>query len=236
MEEEEEFDLEQEGGAEERQRAVVRGSLQLALGGRESGGRRAEFSSCGSRAEDRRRIGPTRNNHTLTHLKQNVQNNLPITSRQSPRQRSHFAIFIPSPSTPTTGTLINVVGAPMTGFYHEFKRGYNPEKDSLDPYESHALVKVRDSHIFDLPEDVRRTDNEPKGDMERAGVQIPAPRASENFLAPINGTTNRRCQEWTTDYIRLLVSKGYIDGEAIDIVQSKRDPPSGLQPTASGLC
>ncbi|KAL4960401.1 uncharacterized protein BDV14DRAFT_145804 [Aspergillus stella-maris] len=161
-----------------------------------------------------------------------------LTSRQSPRQRSHFAIFIPSPSTPSTGTLINVVGAPMAGFYHEFKRGYNPERDSIEPYKTHTLGNVRDSHIFDSPEDVRRTETEPKGDLERAAVQIPAPRASENFLAAVNETTNRRCQEWTTDYIRFLVSKGYIGEEAIDIIQSKRDPSShgiGLQPTPSGL-
>ncbi|KAL4947542.1 hypothetical protein BDW69DRAFT_199574 [Aspergillus filifer] len=152
-----------------------------------------------------------------------------LTSRQSFRQRSHFAIFIPSPSATSTGTLINVVGAPMVGFAHEFKRGYTPENGSIDPYESHALGEVRDSHVFDSPEDVRRTDTEPKGDLERAAVQIPAPRASENFLAPVSQTT---------DYILLLVSKGYIDSTAIDIVQSKRDPPShgiGLQPTASGL-
>lgn len=39
-------------------------------------------------------------------------------------------------------------------------------------------------------------------------------------------TTNKRCQEWTMEYIRHLVSKGYIGAQAIQIVQSKRDPPT----------
>jgi hypothetical protein len=51
-------------------------------------------------------------------------------------------------------------------------------------------------------------------------------------------TTNRRCQEWTTGYVKRLVSAGYIIGEdAINIVQAQRDPPShgiGLQAIARG--
>jgi hypothetical protein len=46
-------------------------------------------------------------------------------------------------------------------------------------------------------------------------------------------TTNRRCQEWTTDYVKRLVAAGYIGEDAVSIVQARRDPPShgiGLQP------
>lgn len=46
-------------------------------------------------------------------------------------------------------------------------------------------------------------------------------------------TTNKRCQEWTLEYIRHLVSKRLIGSEAIQVAQSKRDSPShgvGLQP------
>jgi hypothetical protein len=39
-------------------------------------------------------------------------------------------------------------------------------------------------------------------------------------------TTNRRCQEWTMDFVKRLVQAGYIGQDAVDIVQSKRDPPS----------
>ena len=46
--------------------------------------------------------------------------------------------------------------------------------------------------------------------------------------------TNKRCQEWTMEYVRQLVSKRLISSEAIQRVQSKRDPPThgvGIQPT-----
>lgn len=39
-------------------------------------------------------------------------------------------------------------------------------------------------------------------------------------------TTNRRCQEWTMEYIRHLVARDLIAAEAIQIIQAKRDPPS----------
>ena len=45
-------------------------------------------------------------------------------------------------------------------------------------------------------------------------------------------TTNRRCQEWTTDYVKRLVTAGYIGEDAVSTVQAQRDPPShgiGLQ-------
>jgi hypothetical protein len=38
-------------------------------------------------------------------------------------------------------------------------------------------------------------------------------------------TTNRRCQEWTTDFVRRMVELGFIEPDALQIVQSHRDPP-----------
>ncbi|KFY04531.1 hypothetical protein V491_09324 [Pseudogymnoascus sp. VKM F-3775] len=32
------------------------------------------------------------------------------------------------------------------------------------------------------------------------------PRPSENFRAPVNDTTNKRCQEWTTEFVQRLVN------------------------------
>ncbi|KND87420.1 hypothetical protein TOPH_07924 [Tolypocladium ophioglossoides CBS 100239] len=56
-------------------------------------------------------------------------------SRGSKSQRSHFAIFIPNAADATKdpnvrsdsckGTLIHVVGTPMNGYGHEFKRNYD---------------------------------------------------------------------------------------------------------------
>ncbi|KAJ0415297.1 hypothetical protein BJY00DRAFT_317938 [Aspergillus carlsbadensis] len=145
--------------------------------------------------------------------------------RQSPSQRAHFAIFVPSLTNPDLGSLINVVGARMMGYKHVFERGYRLSLETQS-YEVVPLGYIDSRHIVDSPPDAARsTDDEPKGDIELAAAELPAPGVSENFIAPVNETTNRRCQEWTMDYIRHLVAKGYIDAQAIEIVQSKRDPP-----------
>lgn len=39
-------------------------------------------------------------------------------------------------------------------------------------------------------------------------------------------TTNKRCQEWTMEYVRHLVAKGLVDEKAIEVVQSERDSPA----------
>ncbi|KAJ6070616.1 hypothetical protein N7467_011935, partial [Penicillium canescens] len=51
--------------------------------------------------------------------------------------------------------------------------------------------------------------------------QVPTPGISQNFIAPINDI-----RPLTIDFVRYLVSKGLIAAEAIQIIQSKRDPLS----------
>ncbi|KAK6810876.1 hypothetical protein RU639_013329 [Aspergillus parasiticus] len=159
------------------------------------------------------------------------------STRSSKTQRAHFAIWVPSAQQPTSGSLINVVGAPMIGFAHEFKRCYEPAK-STEPYEMWPIGEVDSAHIFDWPEGGCSIRTDPKGDLEIAAAQVPAPGISRDFMAPVNDTTNRRCQEWTMEYVRYLVAKGYLGGEAIEIVQSKRDHPThgiGLRRVAPQL-
>jgi hypothetical protein len=55
-----------------------------------------------------------------------------IAFRPGTRQRAHFAIWVPSAANPQVGSLIHVVGAPMAGFSHEFKRAYNPALSKTD--------------------------------------------------------------------------------------------------------
>ncbi|BAE65154.1 unnamed protein product [Aspergillus oryzae] len=172
-----------------------------------------------------------------------------ISTRSSKTQRAHFAIWVPSAQQPTSGSLINVVGAPMIGFAHEFKRCYEPA-GSTEPYEIWPIGEVDSAHIFDWPEGGCNIRTDPKGDLEIAAAQVPAPGVSRDTMAPVDHvcsfyllwclvllgcllltfemmqTTNRRCQEWTMDYVRYLVAKGYIGAEAIEIVQSKRDSPT----------
>ncbi|KAL4895066.1 hypothetical protein BDV59DRAFT_174388 [Aspergillus ambiguus] len=160
-----------------------------------------------------------------------------VLTRPATSQRAHFAIFVPSATNPQRGSLINVVGAPMMGFMHEFQRGY--DLGTIDtPHETYAIGQVDPAYIVDWPDGLHATHSTPQGDIEVAASQIPAPGISENFMAPVNETTNRRCQEWTLEYVRHLVAKGYIGNEAIQIVQSKRDPPDfgiGLRPVGVNL-
>ncbi|KAL5358672.1 hypothetical protein BJX96DRAFT_146998 [Aspergillus floccosus] len=108
-----------------------------------------------------------------------------VATRPSPSQRAHFAIFVPSATNPQIGSIINVVGAPMMGFIHEFKRGYNLA--TIDtPYETCPIGHVDSARVVDWPDDCLATHTEPKGDIEIAASQIPAPRVSENFTAPVN--------------------------------------------------
>lgn len=53
------------------------------------------------------------------------------------------------------------------------------------------------------------------------------------FLHKFSIRPPKRCQEWTMEFVRHLIAKGLIAADAIQIVQSKHDPPThgiGLQP------
>lgn len=108
-------------------------------------------------------------------------------SRTSRSQRAHFAIFVPSPSNPSKGTLINAVGAPMAGYMLEFKRNDCPETTQQGHCEFFSIGEVDSSHIVDAAEDgVASTDSEPRGKLEMAAARVRTPGVSENFMAPVN--------------------------------------------------
>ncbi|KAI9835729.1 MAG: hypothetical protein M1819_001907 [Sarea resinae] len=161
-----------------------------------------------------------------------------VTCRNDAKQRAHFSIFIPQEADPERGSLIEVIGAPMVGYRLEFRRAYRladtPQRYTLVP-----LGLVQAQHMQYPPALEEGSDETvPKNDMERAASAVPPPRISQNFMAPVNDTTNQRCQEWTMAYVRRLVSLHYLEPEALQIVQSHRDPPShgiGLQPVGVGL-
>ncbi|RJE22376.1 hypothetical protein PHISCL_05279 [Aspergillus sclerotialis] len=160
-----------------------------------------------------------------------------ISSRTTSTQRAHFAIFVPSASDSDTGTLIHVFGAPMVGYKLEFKRNY-PIAMIREPYTRHQIGQIDTQYIADTSDSVQRDDSIPRGIIELVASQVPPPRISQNFMAPVNETTNKRCQEWTMEYVRRLVQLGYIDASAVQVVQSLRDPPThgiGLQPVGRGL-
>lgn len=138
------------------------------------------------------------------------------TERQSSKQRAHFSLFIPfsssqTPSEPSTlvptqttkGTKIHVVGAPMTGFALEFKRGYEPNSMALGRYELVRIGEVEGRYlglvgpgegvVEEGEEEMREemgekfsVDDVPRNALEREAAKIPPPRRSENFRAPVN--------------------------------------------------
>ncbi|KAF2757270.1 hypothetical protein EJ05DRAFT_500813 [Pseudovirgaria hyperparasitica] len=161
--------------------------------------------------------------------------------RRSSNMRYHFALFIPNKAYVSQnpqdknevckGTIIHVVGAPMAGYSHEFKRNY----DTSTSDQLRGLVHighVDQGLVYEPPTEDFSRHSSAMSSLERVALQIQAPRASENFMAPVNDTTNRRCQEWTVDYIRALVRHGYLHENATAIAQAERDPPEfgiGLQ-------
>ncbi|KAJ5934606.1 hypothetical protein N7466_004153 [Penicillium verhagenii] len=154
-----------------------------------------------------------------------------VCYRNSSSQRALFAIFVPSAADPFEGTLIHAVGAPMVGYVLEFKRNYSPVLTHRR-HEIFPIGQVDPSNIVDSVDEAETKDSTPRGNIEIAASQVPTPGINQNFMAPVNDTTNKRCQEWTMDFVRHLVFKCLIAAEAIQIVQSKRDPPShgiGLQ-------
>ncbi|QSS66056.1 hypothetical protein I7I51_06907 [Histoplasma capsulatum] len=161
-----------------------------------------------------------------------------IAYRNAASQRAHFAIFVPTASDQDRGTMIHVVGAPMAGYRLEFKRNYAINL-TLQLYTRLAIGQIDSQHIVpdSDPQAPLVTDSSPKCAIEVAATQIPPPAISQNFLAPVNNTTNRRCQEWTMDYVHRLVHHQYLNENAIQIVQSARDPPNhgvGLNPVGGG--
>ncbi|KMP07651.1 hypothetical protein CISG_00207 [Coccidioides immitis RMSCC 3703] len=98
------------------------------------------------------------------------------------------------------GTMIHIVGALMAGYRLEFKQNYAINL-TLQLYTRLAIRQLSTHHSRFGFSGLLVTDSSPKCTIEVAVTQIPPPAISQNFLAPVNDTTNRRCQEWTMDYI-----------------------------------
>lgn len=176
-----------------------------------------------------------------------------IGCSRSSTQRAHFSIFIPSSpdytvDKATLGVKLHVVGTPMMGFELEVRKDYNPAQEQSLSFQ----VGLGDVSIGE-----GKTVEDVVAEFVKVAERIPPPRKSENFLAPVNNVsckfhlkryllllgdpandchhqiTNRRCQEWTMDFVRKLVQSGWLPAAALDEVQRNRDPPShgiGLRP------
>ena len=99
-------------------------------------------------------------------------------------QRAHFGIWIAYSEGGDIVTKIHVVGNPMIGFTLQFKRKYDPKETARAPQiVPIGIIDASHVHIF---EGERTEDTVPRGDLEQAASQIPPPRPSKNFLAPVN--------------------------------------------------
>lgn len=108
-----------------------------------------------------------------------------ISFHNAPSQRAHFAIFIPSATDPKRGTLIHTVSAPMAGYVLEFKRNYSPIL-TQQRHEIFPIGQVLSANIIDCSGIAMTTDSTPRGIIEVAASQVPTPRISQNFMAPVN--------------------------------------------------
>lgn len=113
---------------------------------------------------------------------------------RSSRSRGHFAIFIPnaldvnqppSVNETCTGTVIHVVGSPLMGFYHEFKRNYNTY-GSKSFSAAVLLGYVQESLHVDPSTNVVSKDIVPLGALDAAALQVPGPEKSD-VRAPVDG-------------------------------------------------
>lgn len=132
----------------------------------------------------------------------------------------------------------------MTGFFHEFKRNYNTLDDNTLVTAVH-LGAIEPSLHVDPSTAEFSLDRAALGALDAAALRVPCPGKSD-VRAPVDGVyvlllsaavvcgtnlshgkvLNKRCQEWTMEYVQLLVSLGYLDHGAIQLVQDQRDPPT----------
>ncbi|TVY43213.1 hypothetical protein LSUB1_G001933 [Lachnellula subtilissima] len=130
--------------------------------------------------------------------------------------RAHWALFIPSSTSSTQGTLIQVLGTPFTGYELEFKRGYE-----LDD------VKEKFSTFFPRrgggdPCWGRRgegTDILARDEVEREAKKVEVPGVSRE---PLNPDVGRRCQEWTRELVQRLVGRNILPESALLVLDEAK--------------
>lgn len=118
-----------------------------------------------------------------------------VSSRNAASQRAHFGIFVPLAEDPHQGTLINMVGAPMMGYNLVFQRHYRPATTGHD--ELVLIANVAAAHVVDTPaSEMPSEDCAPRGTLEILAAQMPPPRISENFMAPVNDVSFSSVMGW----------------------------------------
>jgi hypothetical protein len=81
----------------------------------------------------------------------------------------------------------------MAGYRLKFKRNYSPG-ESQQPHTMVLIGEVDVQNIVDSATTTRSTDSTPKDNLENAASQVPTPRVSENFMAPVNDVSSTDLQ------------------------------------------
>jgi hypothetical protein len=113
-----------------------------------------------------------------------------VRYREASSQRAHFAIFVPDVGIPGQGTLIHVVGSPMTGYSLEFKRQYNLEATNRR-HDTVTIAQVPAQHVAILPDANLSRPDLPRTNLEQVACEIQPPGPSQNFMAPIDGVSEQ---------------------------------------------
>ena len=90
---------------------------------------------------------------------------------------SHWGILVPSSEGSNTGTMINVIGDPSTGFEHEFKRDCGGG-DARRVSETLLLGTVASEHVKGRKDVGQNTDDIPNNRLEDVALSIPPPSKS----------------------------------------------------------
>ena len=127
----------------------------------------------------------------------------------------------------------------MTGYCHEFQRTYRCDSDDNLGY-AVRLGTVDAKYVPDPADEKYSVDQTltGKGTLDELATRVRAPGPTQDFLNPANAESIKDCQTWALEYVRLLVSCGYIDGGAIEIAESQVEQAKavGLKPTgAAGI-
>ena len=96
---------------------------------------------------------------------------------------AHWALFIPSSTSSTQGTLIQVLGTPFTGYGLEFKRGYKLD-DVKEKFRSFLLGDVEGKYVGDGDEEESGTDVQARDEVEREAKRVEVPGVSREPLNP----------------------------------------------------
>ncbi|TVY64166.1 hypothetical protein LSUE1_G008407 [Lachnellula suecica] len=126
--------------------------------------------------------------------------------------RAHWALFVPSSSAETKGTLIQVLGTPFTGYGLEFKRGYDLES-VREKFQKHVLGDIEERWVADA--DGNGVDIQPRDEVEKWAKRIEVPGVHKE---PLNPSSGRRCQEWTRDLVEVLVKRGILLESSVQVL------------------